>query len=218
MIGGKVNQKQEQTQKKGGRRPRHNVKQELIKKKNLVFNFHFLCVGLSIFYIFIFHVSFHNVVSGTWGFFSMKDLSTKGLIRQVKREMLSIKNSITPRILYDFFQALLRFAPGLSPPTKFYDYYCDMPHGVFTNVPGTTLPIAFAGEEIQEFRSFPPQSGKGSIGIALISYCGKVSIGAIADIHRKYPGLANGVCNRFTEEFDSILEEAKIELSKKKKL
>lgn len=162
--------------------------------------------------------SFRNVVSGTWGFFSMKDLDTKALLNQVRTEMLAIKSSFGPRMLYLYFQALFGYVPGLvCPPMSVYNHFCDIPHGVFTNVPGPTVPITFAGEQIQEYRTFPPQSGKGSIGIALISYCGNVSIGAIADVHRKYPHLATSVCERFSEEFNIILDEARMELTKREK-
>lgn len=146
----------------------------------------------------------------------MKDLDTKALLNQVRTEMLTIKSSFGPRILYLYFQALFGHVPGLvCPPMSVYNHFCDIPHGVFTNVPGPTVPITFAGEQIQEYRTFPPQSGKGSIGIALISYCGKVSIGAIADVHRKYPNLAASVCERFAEELNIILDEAKMELTKR---
>ncbi|KAI8646519.1 wax ester synthase-like acyl-CoA acyltransferase domain-containing protein [Parasitella parasitica] len=159
--------------------------------------------------------SFQNVVSGSWGFFSMNDLDTKQLLRQVKTEMLAIKNSFGPRMLYEIWQWFFGHAPGLSPPMSVYNHICDIPHGVFTNVPGPTVPIDFAGEEIQEYRTFPPQCGKGSIGMALISYSGKVSIGAIADVHRDYPQVANGVCSRFADEFQLVLDEARMETSKK---
>lgn len=62
------------------------------------------------------------------------------------------------------------------------DYYCDIPHGVFTNLLGPTIPISFAEQAVIESRRFPPQVGKGSIGVALVSYNGKVSIGAITDV------------------------------------
>ncbi|KAI9472308.1 MAG: wax ester synthase-like acyl-CoA acyltransferase domain-containing protein [Benjaminiella poitrasii] len=157
-----------------------------------------------------------NVVSGAWGFFSMKDLDTKQLLGQVRTEMLAIKSSWTPRLLYIWFERIFGASPGLSPPLSVYNHFCDIAHGVFTNIPGPQSPITYAGEEIQEYRSFPPQNGKGTIGIALISYCGKVSIGALADVHPDYPGLVEGVCKRFAEEFEFILDEAKMELSKKK--
>ncbi|KAI8372482.1 hypothetical protein BD560DRAFT_434364 [Blakeslea trispora] len=158
---------------------------------------------------------FCNVVSAAMGFFSMKDISTKQLVNQVRSQMLAIKSSQSPLLMYQYLQHVLGKIPGLSPPISIYNHYCDTMHGVFTNVPGPTVPISFAGQEIQEYRTFPPQSGKGSIGIALISYCGKVSIGAIADKSRWYPGLAAHICRYFTEEFNFILEEAKMELSKK---
>lgn len=173
-----------------------------------------MCVYVCV-YLFTFPNSCRNVVSGSWGFFSMKDLDTKHLINQVRTEMLAIKNSYMTRILYDWVELVWGRVPGLTPPASLYNHICDISHGVFTNVPGPTQPITFAGQQIQTYRTFPPQSGKGSIGIALVSYNGNVSIGAIADVHRKYPGLADGVCGRFKDEFKFILDEAKMKLSKK---
>lgn len=161
------------------------------------------------------YFSFQNVVSGSWGFFSMKDLNTRQLLKQVRTEMMAIKNSYGPRMLFETWQWFFSHAPGLSPPMSLYNHVCDIPHGVFTNVPGPTVPIQFADGEIQEYRTFPPQCGKGSIGMALVSYSGKVSVGAITDVHCDYPQVANGVCSRFAEEFQLVLDEAKMEISKK---
>lgn len=155
-------------------------------------------------------------MSGNWGFFSMKDLDTGSLLKQVHKEMMAVKTSIVPRLLYNWINLIWGYMPGITPPLYVYDYFCNIPHGLFTNVPGPTSPITFAGQQVQEYKTFPPQAGKGTIGIALISYCGKISIGAIADISRKYPDLAQGVCQRFTKEFNFILQEAKMELSKNK--
>ncbi|KAI7901614.1 wax ester synthase-like acyl-CoA acyltransferase domain-containing protein [Cokeromyces recurvatus] len=157
-----------------------------------------------------------NVVSGAWGFFSMKDLETKQLLKQVRTEMTAIKSSRLSLLLYIWFEYIFGSLPGLSLPLSVYNHYCDIGHGVFTNVPGPQTRITYAGEEIEEYKTFPPQNGKGSIGIALLSYCGKVSIGALADVHSQYPNLTEGICQRFVEEFEFILEEAKLELSKKK--
>lgn len=159
--------------------------------------------------------SCHNVVSGSWGFFSMKDLNTKDLINQAQTEMKAVKTSFMVRFLYDLVQLVWGNIPGLSPPLCVYNHICNISHGVFTNIPGPTKSISFAGQQILEYRTFPPQSGKGSIGIALVSYDGNVSIGIIADIHRKYPRLADNICARFASEFKFMLDEARMESSKK---
>ncbi|KAG2202893.1 hypothetical protein INT47_008925 [Mucor saturninus] len=156
----------------------------------------------------------HNVVSCNWGFFSMGNEDTKELIKQVRREMKAIKTSFLPKLMYYWISFIWGYMPGITPPRWMYDYVCDIPHGVFTNLPGPTSPISFAGHEVQNYRTFPPQVGKGSIGIALISYNGKVSIGAIADVTNRYPNLTQSICQRFSKEFDFILHEAQMELSK----
>jgi hypothetical protein len=135
----------------------------------------------------------------------MKDLSTKDLTSQVKKEMMTIKASHSPRLIFQIWENVLGKIPGVSPPLWVYDHFCDI------------ALISFAGEEIQEYRCFPPQVGKGTLGIGLISYCGKVSIGCLSDKHHAYPELASSICERFVEEFEIILEESKMVLSKKNK-
>ncbi|KAI8968200.1 hypothetical protein BDF20DRAFT_166554 [Mycotypha africana] len=158
--------------------------------------------------------STRNVVSGHFGFFSIQDLATPQLLQQVKQEMWAVKSSSMPRLFNAFYNAIVGH---LNLPQWIWDHYTGLFHGVFTNVPGPTVPIQFANQDIQEYYAFPPQTGKGSVGMGLLSYCGKVRLGAIADKADKYyPHLAKGICERFTKEFEVILEEAKLELSNRK--
>lgn len=154
-------------------------------------------------------------MSCNWGFFSMGNEDTKELIKQVQREMKAVKTSFLPSFMYHWVSFIWGYMPGIDLPQCVYDYVCNIPHGVFTNLPGPTSSISFAGQQIQDYRTFPPQVGKGSIGIALISYNGKVNIGAIADVTKQYPNLTQSVCQRFSKEFEFMLQEAHMELSKR---
>ncbi|KAI8365290.1 uncharacterized protein BYT42DRAFT_159206 [Radiomyces spectabilis] len=158
---------------------------------------------------------FQNIVSGTWGWFSMGELDTKTLVRQVQQEMQAIKASCMPRFLYTIIcQKLLKMFPGVLPPMPIVNLYAAVPHGVFTNIPGPLEPVSFGGQEIQSYHVLPPQSGKGTLAIGLVSYCGKVSITVLADVNTKYPQLTEKLCQRFTKEFDFLLSEASMELSR----
>ncbi|KAL0076907.1 wax ester synthase-like acyl-CoA acyltransferase domain-containing protein [Phycomyces blakesleeanus] len=162
--------------------------------------------------------STRNVVSGTWGWFSMKDLDTRSLVKQVQREMTAIKTSYFPTAYYQFMQSVMGSIPGILPPLQVVDLYADIPHAVFTNVPGPTTPITFGGQQVEEFRLCSPLSGKGSLGIGLSSYCGKLAITTQSDSHPEYPHLADSICKRFVKEFDLLLAEAKDELARKPEL
>ncbi|KAI9027226.1 wax ester synthase-like acyl-CoA acyltransferase domain-containing protein [Phycomyces nitens] len=159
--------------------------------------------------------STRNVVSGAWGWFSMKDLDTKSMVKQVQREMSAIKASYLPQVYYQFVQNVMGLIPGIMPPMPVVNIYADIPHAVFTNVPGPTTPITFGGQEVEEFRLCAPLSGKGGIGIGLASYCGRLTITAQSDCNPDYPHIAEGVCKRFVKEFDLLLAEAKDELARK---
>lgn len=160
--------------------------------------------------------SFQNIVSATWGWFSMEEISTKTLFRQVWREMLAIKASKMPSLMYEWFaQRVLARVPGLvNLMNRSVDRLADIPHAVFTNLPGPTRPVVFGGQAISDFRVLPPQSGKGCLAIGLVSYNGKINISVLADEHPKYPRLAASICEQFAPEFELLVREACMDLTR----
>lgn len=104
---------------------------------------------------------------------------------------------------------------------------------VLTNVPGPANPISFAGHPVKQYLvRFPrfcftwcqltahclcfathvqpiiPQSGRGALGICLLTYAGAVGICFLADKGAIQPGLST-LPERFVREFNVLLELAK---------
>ncbi|KAI9488743.1 wax ester synthase-like acyl-CoA acyltransferase domain-containing protein [Zychaea mexicana] len=161
--------------------------------------------------------SFQNVVSGIWGWFSMKDLDTKELLAQVRAEMQAVKVSRIPSLMYSIFvQGILDNFPGLlTGMLPMVNRAANIPHGVFTNLPGPTDPVEFGGKTISDVYVLPPQNGKGGIAIGLVSHCDKVNITVMADAHPKYPHVARSICNRFAPEFHLLLREANMKATRR---
>ncbi|KAI9275522.1 wax ester synthase-like acyl-CoA acyltransferase domain-containing protein [Phascolomyces articulosus] len=161
--------------------------------------------------------SFQNVISGIWGWFSMKDLSTHELLAQVRAEMQAVKISRIPRFMYKIaVQGILEHFPGvLTAMLPTVNRMVNIPHGVFTNLPGPAELVEFGGKPIQSIYVLPPQNGKGSLAIGLVSYCDQVNITVMADSHPNYPHIAQGICSRFAPEFNFLLREVNMNTSRK---
>lgn len=74
---------------------------------------------------------------------------------------------------------------------------------VATNVPGPQQPLYMAGSPLREIMFWVPQTGSIGLGLSILSYCGKVHFGLIADA-RLIPD-PSAVAQRFTGEFDKLL-------------
>ncbi|RUP52471.1 wax ester synthase-like acyl-CoA acyltransferase domain-containing protein [Jimgerdemannia flammicorona] len=155
--------------------------------------------------------SFQNITSAAWAWFPLQDKSTKHLLRSVRHEMNGVKASSGPSIGYSFINSVFRL-PGLA-TRGFIDFFANKGHGVLTNVPGPTEPITFANQQIIEYRALPPQTGKGTLGMGLLSYNGKMNLSILTDemAAMGYPDAAEKICGRFVKEFEIILEDAKRE-------
>jgi WS/DGAT/MGAT family acyltransferase len=74
---------------------------------------------------------------------------------------------------------------------------------VMTNVPGPPMPLYMAGSRIDGLMFWVPQSGRVGLGISIISYAGKVSLGVATDA-----GLApdpDTIIAGFYQEFEELL-------------
>jgi hypothetical protein len=58
------------------------------------------------------------------------------------------------------------------------------------------------------FHVLPPQTGKGSISVGLVSYGDKLNVSMLTDNSPAYPDLASQLCKIFVAEFNAALEEA----------
>lgn len=144
----------------------------------------------------------------------MQDMDTQSLLEQIRTEMQAIKLSRVPRLMYEFgTRFLLAYAPCLL-PLGVIERMANLPHAVFTNVPGPQEAILWGGQVIKDYSILPPQSGKGCLAIGLISYCGGLRISVMADATP--PGVARSVCDRFLPEFEFLLREAGMALTRRR--
>lgn len=74
---------------------------------------------------------------------------------------------------------------------------------VATNVPGPQQPLYMAGCTLRDIMFWVPQTGSIGLGLSILSYCGKVHFGLIADA-RLIPD-PDAVVRRFGAEFEKLL-------------
>jgi diacylglycerol O-acyltransferase len=73
---------------------------------------------------------------------------------------------------------------GILPPNmakKAACFFANKASGVLTNVPGPRKPLFLAGNKIKTMMFWVPRTGKIRLGISLISYAGKVTLGIVSD-------------------------------------
>ncbi len=122
-------------------------------------------------------------------------------LKEVKRRMDQLKTSPDPFINFALLSVM-----GFLPPVlakKASAFFGNKASGVLTNVPGPREALYFAGQKIENFMFWVPRSGKIGLGISIISYDGKVTVGIASD-----EGLMADpeiLLEGFEEEFNSLL-------------
>ncbi len=101
------------------------------------------------------------------------------LLAAVKERSGRLKNSEEPAVAYELQRAMARAPKRLS--VGLTNYFASKTVGVFTNVPGPTHPMYFAGAEAVGWIGFVPTSGDEPMGLAVFSYNGKVFLGVTTD-------------------------------------
>ncbi|KAI8074903.1 wax ester synthase-like acyl-CoA acyltransferase domain-containing protein [Gongronella butleri] len=136
--------------------------------------------------------------------------SNHAFLHFIHRRMMTIKRSILPYIVYHVItQRILRYFPFLVPPRFWQNMYTNLPHAIITNISGPQERITFAGEPIERFCALPPQPGKSSISVGLVSYGGdKINVAMLTDDHPEYKDLAHRLCDLFYSEFNALVAEA----------
>ncbi|SAL96405.1 hypothetical protein [Absidia glauca] len=130
-------------------------------------------------------------------------------LQQVHRRMMLLKRSLLPAVMYyGPLQHLLRYFPFIMVPRCIQHWYADLPHAIFSNIPGPSVPTFFAGQEIIDVHALPPQAGKGCISVGLVSYGDSLNLTVLTDDHPDYPDLANILCKLFVAEFKTVLQES----------
>jgi len=123
-------------------------------------------------------------------------------LKEVKRRMDHLKKSADPYINFGLLNVI-----GLLPPAiarKAAQFFGNKASGVMTNVPGPRQPLYFAGSKIENIMFWVPRSGAIGLGISILSYDGKVTVGIASD-----EGLMPDpevLLEGFEEEFNYLLE------------
>ncbi len=118
-------------------------------------------------------------------------------IREIQRRIRDLKDSPDAIVAYTLLNVL-----GVS-STKLAKFGATMLankiSGVLSNVPGPRQPLYFAGKEIKDIMFWVPRIGGLGLGVSIISYNGKVSLGICTDT-----GLVadpNSILRHFENEF-----------------
>lgn len=90
---------------------------------------------------------------------------------------------------------------------------------VLTNVPGpqTDEPVKLAGQDIIRWGASPPQAGKGTLGIGIISYQDDVALTFCADSVEESRGVARRLSTAFERRWQEYVEAAEAVLRKSDK-
>jgi hypothetical protein len=100
-------------------------------------------------------------------------------LKEVKRRMDKLKVSADPYVNFGLLSAI-GFLPAAA-AQKAAQFFGNKASGVLTNVPGPKKPLYFAGKEISNIMFWVPRSGTVGLGISILSYNGKVTIGIASD-------------------------------------
>ncbi|KAH9925735.1 wax ester synthase-like acyl-CoA acyltransferase domain-containing protein [Fomitopsis serialis] len=148
-------------------------------------------------------------------------------IHQCRRELSILKRSLLPRLCFHIVQLTGQFPALLNPSmlaepipqlkelcnkwvmTPIYDMLMQSFLVVLTNVPGPAQStITLESTEVLKWTVLPPQFGKGTIGMGIISYAGGLSIAVAADKVPSSLGVAERICTGFEERFELYVQRA----------
>lgn len=132
-------------------------------------------------------------------------------LHEAARELSVLKNGILPRLAFYLIQIsgqapILFPHPSLWTPVQsfvraYLAYAVEAQVAIVTNVPGPQGGhITLADAQVEEWSASPPQGGKGTLGIGIISYNGNVCITIAADHVEGAP--SEGVARRLTDAFE----------------
>ncbi len=80
---------------------------------------------------------------------------------------------------------------------------------VLTNVPGPGgEKIELQGRQIQRWTALPPQAGKSTLGIGVISYAGTIAISVSADYVPESAGVSRRLTSKFERRWQQYLDAA----------
>lgn len=126
-------------------------------------------------------------------------------LKEVKRRMDHLKRSPDPYINFGLLSAMGYLPPSLA--RRASQLFGNKASGVMTNVPGPRQPLYFAGKEINNIMFWVPRSGAIGLGISILSYNGKVTVGIASD--EKLMPDPETLLEGFEEEFNYLLDLVK---------
>ncbi|KAF9816003.1 hypothetical protein IEO21_04253 [Rhodonia placenta] len=143
-------------------------------------------------------------------------------IHECRAELSLLKHSLLPKISFYIVQltgqapVLLRISLLANPTRRVKDWITrhiskplyDLVLQSCT-VPGPKKRITLEGAEVLTWTALPPQAGKGTIGMGIISYAGGLSIAVAADLVPSTQGVARRICDRFEERCELYVRKAK---------
>ena len=100
-------------------------------------------------------------------------------LKEVKRRMDRLKKSPDPYVNFGLLSAIGLVPPGIA--RNMAHFFANKASAVLTNVPGPREPLYFAGKKINNIMFWVPRSGAVGLGISILSYDGKVTVGLAAD-------------------------------------
>ena len=123
-------------------------------------------------------------------------------LREFKRRMDKLKTSADPFVNFGLLSAI-GFLPGAA-ARKAARIFGNKASGVLTNVPGPRRPLYFAGREITNIMFWVPRSGAIGLGISILSYNGRVTVGVASD--SKLMPDPELLLEGFEEEFNLLID------------
>ena len=100
-------------------------------------------------------------------------------LKEVKRRMDDLKKSSDAMVNFGLLSTVGFMPPGIA--KNLARYFSSKASGILTNVPGPKEPLYFAGSEIKNMMFWVPRAGDVGLGVSILSYNGKVSVGIAAD-------------------------------------
>ena len=135
------------------------------------------------------------------------------------RKRLSIvKNSLLPKFFF-WLVAITGQTPILYPSSQWtpvksivefvYANVLSSFTAVLTNVPGPQGdPITLEGHQVRRWTALPPQAGKGTLGIGIISYANTIAISISADQVPASAGVARRITAKFERRWQQVSQSA----------
>jgi WS/DGAT/MGAT family acyltransferase len=122
-------------------------------------------------------------------------------IREVQRRINDLKNAPDAAVAYALLNVLGVSSAKLAKTAA--TMFANKTTGVMSNVPGPQQPLFFAGKEIKDIMFWVPRIGGLGLGISIISYNGKISLGIATDTGLVHDPKA--ILDNFIKEYRMLL-------------